>query len=147
MSYDPLLEQRLADALLTEGIVPEPKKMFGGIAFLVNGHMSVGITNKGQLMVRFDPARHAELATWPGARAMDFTGKAMKGFLFVDIEAVTSKAALTKWVRTSLDFVSKLPAKKKAPGSGKPSAKQARPKTSRSTGKDGSPKRSTRSHR
>ncbi|MCB0767333.1 MAG: TfoX/Sxy family protein [Flavobacteriales bacterium] len=114
MPHDPLLEQRLSDVLLSEGAIAAPKKMFGGVAFMVKGHMSVGITNKGALMVRFDPSRQDELSAWPGARPMDFTGKPMKGFLFVDVEAVSTKASLAKWVRVSLDFVTNLPPKVKA---------------------------------
>lgn len=89
----------------------EPKKMFGGVAFMVHGNMCVGITNKGYLMVRVDPARHGEMLELPGARPMDFTGKVMKGFLFVEHEAVSTKAALSKWIQRSLDLVLTLPAK------------------------------------
>ncbi|HPF91823.1 MAG: TfoX/Sxy family protein [Flavobacteriales bacterium] len=117
MPHDPLLEKHLADVLLAEGVLAEPKKMFGGVAFMVKGHMSVGITNKGALMVRFDPQRQVELEPWPGARPMDFTGKPMKGFLFVDADAVSTKPALTQWIRTSLDFVTSLPPKVKAASS------------------------------
>lgn len=114
MPHDPLLEQRIADVLMGEGAKAEPKKMFGGMVFMVKGNMSVGITNKGDLMMRFDPARQAEVLALPGARPMDFTGKPMKGFLFVEPASVSTKAALTKWVRLSLAYVSHLPAKKPA---------------------------------
>ncbi|MBL7980782.1 MAG: TfoX/Sxy family protein, partial [Flavobacteriales bacterium] len=102
MAHDPLFEQRIANALIARGTKAEPKKMFGGVAFMVNGNMSVGITNKGDFMVRFDGGRHAEISTWPGAKPMTFGKGDMKGFLFVDADAVSSKAALDKWVKLSL---------------------------------------------
>ncbi len=111
MPHDPLFEQRIADALKAQGSQPEHKKMFGGVAFMVNGNMSVGITNRGDFMARFDGQRHDEILTWPGAKPMTFGHKNMKGFLFVDPEAVESKAALDKWVKLSLAYVNGLPKK------------------------------------
>ena len=111
MAHDPLFEQRIADALKARGTKPEHKRMFGGVAFMVNGNMSVGITNKGDLMVRFDGARHEEILQWPGAKPMTFGHKGMKGFLFVGSDAVASRPALDKWVKLSLDYVNALPAK------------------------------------
>jgi TfoX/Sxy family transcriptional regulator of competence genes len=111
MPHDPLFEQRIADALKAQGAKAEPKKMFGGVAFMVNGNMSVGITNKGDFMARFDGERHEEILKWPGAKPMTFGHKAMKGFLFVDADAVESRAALDKWVRLSLAYVNGLPKK------------------------------------
>ena len=111
MAHDPLFEQRIADALKAQGVKPEHKKMFGGVAFMVNGNMSVGITNKGDFMARFDGERHEEILQWPGAKPMTFGHKSMKGFLFVDAEAVESNAALDKWVKLSLAYVNGLPKK------------------------------------
>ncbi|MBK9176936.1 MAG: TfoX/Sxy family protein [Flavobacteriales bacterium] len=112
MPHDPLFEQRILDVLTAEGAKAEPKKMFGGVAFMVKGHMSVGITNKGDFMARFDPARHAEVSGWPGAKPMTFGKGDMKGFLFVEPTSVGTKAALARWVRISLVYVSALPPKK-----------------------------------
>lgn len=111
MPHDPRFEQRIADALKSQGAKPEHKKMFGGVAFMVNGNMSVGITNKGDFMARFDGTRHEEILQWPGAKPMTFGHKAMKGFLFVDADAVESRAALDKWVNLSLAYVNGLPKK------------------------------------
>ena len=58
------------------------KKMFGGLAFMLHGNMCVGVTND-DLMVRVGPEQHAELLALPHARPMDFTGRPMKGFVFV----------------------------------------------------------------
>lgn len=111
MPHDPLFEQRIADALKAQGVEPDHKKMFGGVAFMVNGNMSVGITNKGDLMARFDGARHDEILTWPGAKPMTFGHKNMKGFLFVDADAVANKPALDRWIKLSLAYVNGLPKK------------------------------------
>ncbi|HMU12588.1 MAG: TfoX/Sxy family protein [Bacteroidetes bacterium] len=115
MAHDPLFEQRIAEALKAHGAKAEPKKMFGGVAFMVNGHMSVGITNQGDFMARFDGARHEEVLKWPGAKPMTFGKAGMKGFLFVDADAVSTKAALDKWIKLSLAYVNALP-KKRAKG-------------------------------
>jgi TfoX/Sxy family transcriptional regulator of competence genes len=117
MPHDPLFEERIATALKTHGAKAEPKRMFGGVAFMVHGNMSLGITNKGDLMVRFDGERHDEVLAWTGAKPMTFGHKNMRGFVFVDAGAVVTKAALDKWVRLSLAYVGTLPrkeAKKKA---------------------------------
>ncbi len=111
MAHDPLLEQRIHDALLAEGEKPEAKKMFGGVAFMINGNMSLGITNKGDLMVRFDGARHAEILEWPGAKPMTYGHGTMTGFLFVEADAVKGARALEKWVKLSLAYVRGLPKK------------------------------------
>lgn len=115
MPHDPLFEQRIAEALKALGAKPEHKKMFGGVAFMVNGHMSVGITNKGDFMARFDGARHAEISKWPGAKPMTFGKGDMKGFLFVDADAVANAKALEKWVKLSLEYVKTMPKKRPRP--------------------------------
>ena len=111
MAHDPLFEARIADALKSQGTKPEAKKMFGGVAFMVDGNMSVGITNKGDFMARFDPVRHAEIFKWPGAKPMTFGNGDMKGFLFVDADAVADRRALDKWVKLSLEYITRLPKK------------------------------------
>lgn len=130
MAHDPLFEQRIANALTAQGVKAEPKKMFGGVAFMVNGNMSVGITNKGDFMARFDSARHSEISTWPGANPMTFGKGDMKGFLFVDADAVSSKALLDKWVKLSLEHILTLPKKDtKSAAKKKPVAKAAAKKS------------------
>lgn len=111
MAHDPILEQRLADALAALGARAEPKKMFGGVAFMVNGNMCVGITNKSDLMVRFASERHDEIAKWPGAKPMTHVKPGMKGFLFVDAGAVDDKRSLDRWLKLSLEHVMRLPSK------------------------------------
>jgi TfoX/Sxy family transcriptional regulator of competence genes len=122
MAHDPLFEQRIGNALTDQGAKAEPKKMFGGVAFMVRGHMTVGITNKGDFMVRFDAARHAEVSQWPGAKPMTYGKGDMKGFLFVDAAAVNGKAALDKWVKLALAHNSAQPAKSDKKPAKKPAA-------------------------
>jgi len=111
MAQFPLLEERINKALLAEGIHPELKKMFGGVAFMVKGHMCVGLTNKGDFMVRVAPDRYDAMLEGSGVRVMEFTGRPMKGFLFVEPEVVKDPKGLTKWVRMALDHVRTLPPK------------------------------------
>ncbi len=124
MPHDPLFEQRIAEALKAQGANPEHKKMFGGVAFMVNGNMSVGITNKGDFMARFDKERHAEISKWPGAKPMTFGKGDMKGFLFVDADAVENPKAMERWVKLSLEYVKGLP-KKAAKGASPAPKKKA----------------------
>jgi hypothetical protein len=73
------------------------KRMFGGVAFMVNDRMSCGITNKGMLMTRVVKEKEAEALAHPHVRPMDFTGKPMKGFLFIDAEGTDRDADLEHW--------------------------------------------------
>lgn len=113
MVQDLKFEQRIATALKKHGVRAEPKNLFGGVAFMVFGHMGVRITYKDDLMARFDANWHAKVSQWRGARPMTFGKGGIKGFLFGKVDAVESDAALTKWVRLSLGCVSTLPAKPK----------------------------------
>jgi hypothetical protein len=85
--------------------------MFGCLAFLVGGHMCMGISG-GNLMVRTGEAGHAEALGQPHARPMDFTGRPMKGFVFVSPAGYESDAALQAWLDRGLRFVRTLPPKK-----------------------------------
>lgn len=132
MAHDPLLEQRIAAALWDQGEQAEPKKMFGGMSFMINGHMTLGLTNKNELMVRFDGARHEEVLGWPGAKPMHYGKPGMKGFVFVEASAVATAKALDKWVQLSLAYVHALPKKDapKAKTAAKAAPKKAAAKTS-----------------
>jgi TfoX/Sxy family transcriptional regulator of competence genes len=109
MVYDEGVAERLREAYSEIRDVVE-KKMFGGIAFMVGGHMSCGVVSD-TLMVRVGPDRYADALARPHAREMDFTGKSMKGFVYVDPSGFESDEALTSWVSLSVDFVSSLPPK------------------------------------
>jgi len=109
MSYDEGLAHRLAEAYAGIGGLVE-KKMFGGLALMVNGHMSCGVVDD-TLMVRVGPARYRQALTLPHVREMDFTGKPLTGFVYVDPEGFEAEDDLNAWVQRSLDFVLSLPPK------------------------------------
>ena len=102
-------EDRLRDAYREVPNVEE-KKMFGGIAFMVGGHMSCGVVDD-TLMVRVGPELYSDALARPHAREMDFTGRSLKGFVYVAPEGFEEDEDLASWVRTSLDFVTSLPPK------------------------------------
>lgn len=87
------------------------KKMFGGYCFLIHGNMACGITGQDNLMFRVGKERYEELLTLPGARPMDFTGRPMKGFLFVDPHHCPDAEDLAAWIERALAFVRTLPGK------------------------------------
>ena len=97
----------LRDLLADRRDVTE-KRMFGGLTFMVAGHMCCGATSE-DLVFRVGPDRYQESLLMPHARACDFTGKPLKGMVMVSFEAAKSSGALNKWVQWSLEFVSSLP--------------------------------------
>jgi TfoX/Sxy family transcriptional regulator of competence genes len=130
MAYDEALAERVRRAFGKRRDVVE-KKMFGGVAFMVRGHMSCGIMGSS-LMVRVDPTREDALLRERGARPMDFTGRPMRGFLYVEPSGIAGASALRKWVGRAVDFAESKPAKptrptkpRKAAGT-KPKPKSAR---------------------
>ena len=108
MAYDDTLAARLRTLLRNDENVDE-RRMFGGIAFLVAGHMPVGVQDD-RLMVRVGPDAYARLLTEPHAREMNFTGRSLRGFLYVDPPGVVGKG-LDRWVRHARAFTTSLPAK------------------------------------
>lgn len=110
MSYDEGLAQRLREALQPHRGISE-KKMFGGIAFMSRGYMFVGIIGD-VLMARIGPEYYEQALSRPHVRVMDFTGKPMKGYVFVDPPGFESDVALADWVEQCHRFVQSLPPKK-----------------------------------
>src|SRR5689334_22908767 len=108
MAIDEGLAERIRESLGSARTTE--RKMFGGLAFMSRGHMFVGIA-KGTLMVRVGPAAYAAALKRPHAREMDFTGRPMKGYVFVDPPGFEADAALASWVHAGLSFVATLPAK------------------------------------
>jgi len=86
------------------------KKMFGGLAFLIDGNMSVGV-HGNELIVRVVPESTDATLKEPGARVFDLTGRPMKGWLLVGGAGINDPASLTKWVRRGVDYASSLPKK------------------------------------
>lgn len=107
MPYDETLAERVAACLADRADVVE-KKMFGGLCFMVGGHMCCGVV-RDDLMVRVGAGNDTALLEEPGAREMDFTGKPMKGFLFVGAEGTARLRDLERWVERGLRFVDGLP--------------------------------------
>jgi TfoX/Sxy family transcriptional regulator of competence genes len=83
------------------------KKMFGGVAFIYNGKMCCGVI-KDDLLVRVGPEQNDKALALPNSRPMDFTGKPMKGFIYVDSKGWSKEASLKKWVDMGIDYVSLL---------------------------------------
>jgi len=109
MAYDEGLAERIREILADEAGLSE-KRMFGGLTFLLHGNMCVGVV-KDELMVRAGPQAYDELVRQAHARAMDFTGKRMKGFLFVESEGLESDRDLQRWVKHGVAFARSLPKK------------------------------------
>ena len=110
MAYDEDLANRIRELIAGEPGVTE-KKMFGGLAFLVGGHMSVGCSGQGGLMVRVDPEETDALVAKPHAQPFEMRGRAMQGWLRVDAEGLRTKRQLEPWVRRGVAYARSLPPK------------------------------------
>lgn len=94
-------------------------RMMGGLAFMLRGHMCCGVLDD-TLMVRVGAEGHQTALAEPHARPMDFTGRPLKGFVFVDPAGIRTEAALARWVRRGIEFTTSLPPKPARGGGGKP---------------------------
>jgi TfoX/Sxy family transcriptional regulator of competence genes len=108
MAYSEFLADRVRQRMANAGKVEE-KKMMGGLIFMVNNKMCLGIsidkkTQDDQLMVRVGKLPYEELLGKKGSRPMDFTGKEMRGFLFIDPEGFDADDDLDFWVNRGLEF-------------------------------------------
>lgn len=109
MPYDEGLAERVREALQDHQGISE-KKMFGGLAFMHRGYMFVGIL-ADVLMARVGPDAYPEALSKPHVRVMDFTGKPMKGYVFVDPPGFESDSDLSTWVQKCHRFIQTLPPK------------------------------------
>lgn len=110
MAYDEHLANRVREILGAEAGLVE-KKMFGGLAFLVDGNMAVAASGQGGLLLRCDPAETEQLRAKPGADAFVMRGKAMEGWLRIEEEAVKTKRQLETWVGRGVAYARTLPPK------------------------------------
>ena len=110
MAYDERLADRIRGVLGPRPGVTE-KKMFGGLAFLLDGRMVVGIIDR-TLMARVGPDRHADALALPHVRPMDFTGRPMKGYVYVDPAGIAEDHELAAWLSACLGHVERLPPKR-----------------------------------
>ncbi|MEM6993000.1 MAG: TfoX/Sxy family protein [Myxococcota bacterium] len=110
MPYEETVAARVRELMQDEPDWLE-KKMFGGLCFMVAGHMCCGIVGE-ELMVRVGPEGHADALAQKHARPMDFTGRPLKGMVYVATPGFATKPALRKWVSRGLTFVRSLPPKR-----------------------------------
>jgi TfoX/Sxy family transcriptional regulator of competence genes len=110
MAYDEELAERIRHTLDGEAGITE-KRMFGGLAFLLNGNMAVAASGQGGLLVRVDPADAPTLTEDAHVRRMEMRGKEMDGWPRVDSEAAATPDDLQRWVDTGLAYASSLPPK------------------------------------
>jgi TfoX/Sxy family transcriptional regulator of competence genes len=112
MAFNEELANRTREIIsLTQNNVEE-KKMFGGLCFMVNDKMCLGVV-KDSLMVRLDPAKYEEVIENEGCESMNFTGKTMKGFVFVDNYILNTKQKLEYWIELALEYNKKVKKPKK----------------------------------
>ena len=109
MSFDEFLGGRVRTALSARTDVAE-KRMFGGLTFMVGGNMCIGIIGD-DLMVRVGPEGDAEALSQPHARPMDFTGRPMKGYVYVSPAGVETDEILAAWVERAVAHATALPPK------------------------------------
>jgi TfoX/Sxy family transcriptional regulator of competence genes len=109
VAYDEDLAQRVRDVLSARADVSE-RKMFGGIAFMVGGNMACGVLGE-DLIVRLDKEESEKALAEDGVRPFDFTGKAMKGIVYVSPERTSDDAGLAEWVEAGADYATSLPPK------------------------------------
>src|ERR1700739_3886275 len=112
MAYNEQLADRTREIICLTHKNVEEKRMFGGLCFMVNGKMCVGIEQQ-RLMVRLDPEKCDEALEKEGCRPMDFTGKPMKGYVFVDESGMKTEKAFEYWVSLCLEFNSRAKAARK----------------------------------
>lgn len=109
MAFDEALADRVRDALSGRESVTE-RRMFGGIVFMLEGNMAVGVAGE-ELMVRLGPEEAERALAEPHARPMDMTGRPMKSMILVAPEATADDEDLASWVDAGADFAASLPPK------------------------------------
>lgn len=108
MAYSEYVVERVRNSLIGARVLEE-KKMMGGYLFMVNGKMCIGVdtdknTQQDRLMVRVGKLNYEELLEKEGSRKMDFTGRPMRGFLFIYPEGFVTEDDLDFWIRKALEF-------------------------------------------
>jgi TfoX/Sxy family transcriptional regulator of competence genes len=114
MAYDEDLADRIRELMAAEADVSE-KRMFGGLAFLIGGHMAISASGQGGVLVRVDPARSATLVERTSAQVAVMRGRPMDGWLRVGPEDLRTKRQLAKWVDLGAAYARSLPPKRPGP--------------------------------
>lgn len=110
MAYDEELADRIRALIATERGLSE-KRMFGGLAFLINGNMAVAASGQGGLLLRSDPGEAPKLTKTTGVEPMVMRGRAMDGWLRVDSDALRTTRQLERWVKHGVAYARSLPKK------------------------------------
>jgi TfoX/Sxy family transcriptional regulator of competence genes len=110
MAYDEDLAERIRELLAGEPAVTE-QKMFGGLAFLVGGHMAIAASGQGGVLVHVDPEQSDRLVATTTATPMEMRGREMNGWLRVPLEDLRTKRQLAKWVKIGATYAGTLPPK------------------------------------
>jgi TfoX/Sxy family transcriptional regulator of competence genes len=110
MAYNEELAERIRALIGDEPAVTE-QRMFGGLAFLIDGNMAIAASGQGGILVRADPEESEALVAASTARPMEMRGREMRGWLRVEAEDVGTDAELAKWVDVGSTFARSLPAK------------------------------------
>ena len=113
MAYDEVLAARIRILVSAETGLTE-QRMFGGLAFLVNGNMSVAASGRGGILVRVDPSESPALVDSTGAYPMEMRGRSMDGWLRVDAADVADDRALHEWVERGVGYARSLPPKSRS---------------------------------
>jgi TfoX/Sxy family transcriptional regulator of competence genes len=129
VGYDEELAGRVRAVLSGRDDVVE-RRMFGGLCFMVNGAMCCGLT-QSDFMVRVGPTQYDEALAQPHARPMDFTGRPLKGMVYVGVDGLRTEKALAGWVRRGLAFVAEAPASRPAKRTRKAPAARPRRRATR----------------
>jgi TfoX/Sxy family transcriptional regulator of competence genes len=111
MTFDETLAARIRELMTAQAGVSE-RRMFGGLAFLVNGNMAVSASGQGGLLLRVDPAETGTLTAGPHAHVAVMRGREMDGWLRVDAAGVRTKRQLEAWVNRSTAYARSLPDKR-----------------------------------
>lgn len=128
VAYDEDLADRIRELVPADEVIEQ--KMFGGLAFMIGGHMAIAVSGKGSLMVHVDPAETERLLTRPGAARMDMKGRTMNGWLLIDIADLRTKRQLSAWVTVGVEYARSLPPK--PPKSPRPAKSTKSSKSARS---------------
>lgn len=111
MAYDEELAHRIREVLSDESGLTE-RAMFGGLGFMLDGHMAVAAGSGGSLMVRVDPDAAADLVNGESVTYMEMGGRSLRGWLLVDPSSTADDKSLGRWVERGVDFVRTLPPKR-----------------------------------